>query len=387
MINNISNPWFTYPGSPINGYIRQHPQLKPELSRLMQSLINLRENTRSFLFHLTIGAAAEEIGITQLEQTDSMFQMHQLIPAHVLDAGNNGITIVEYVVCPNIIDVPLFMSTHEWRKMNNTEYKHNTLPITIYFFCTMMPTKDKKRNDLCMSQPIFTDITFIESVDGDIKQFMQTDNDRLFVDVFYNELKTTVSKIRHNGGATTCFSFAVFQSGTSNSKFNNCAMFKEVIDCFPDTSSSCIYEWVYRIGIFVVGRISRQYDNSTQRSNSNTVCFVPQDVIYNNNMDCNNMDGIFMMELAFTPLGKVIISYRDMNKKNNESKTQNYTSNKCQCKDTSKDSLIEYYNKYSQCCYQTNQKPDANSEIEIELLENRLRMLKKNILFQQWDKS
>lgn len=267
----LNFPWFIYPGTPFTGYMSD--EYIPELHRLESSLRTLGDTTRPILFHLTIGSPMEEAGVQSLTERKCMFQMYQLIPDHILRAAKNGITVVNYVVCPNVVDPPMFMATGEYRKISKNEYKHNSYPITIYFFTTMMPTKDKRRNDQYMEHFIKND--FNNTIPGGIEMYRQTPFDRSYVDQFYDVLTRTVSNIRYRGGFASCFSFAVFNDDTINRKFNHCVMFKEVIGSFPDSASSCLFEWTFRYGMYVVHNIHSTHSGTSSSPHPDALCFVP----------------------------------------------------------------------------------------------------------------
>ena len=290
---NLNFPWFIYPGAPFTGYISE--MHLPELLRLEMYLDSLGLTSTPVLFHLTIGSPMEEVGVQTLREHKCMFQLYQLVPDHILRAAKNGITVVNYVVCPNTVDSPMFMASGEFIKTCKNKYKHTTYPITIYFFTTMMPTKDKHRNAKYMEH--FAKNDFENMIPRGVKMYKQTPSDRSYVDQFYGVLRRTVDSIGHRGGFSSCFSFAVFNDDTPNYKFNQCVMFKEILDCYPESPSSCIFEWIFRYDHYMVHNM---HDIVPQSPYPRTLVFVPPDMLGE-----EKPRPICYMELIFDDFGNV----------------------------------------------------------------------------------
>jgi hypothetical protein len=268
----INYPFFLYPGTPFKGYVAEntHNIYIEELRRLESCLCKLCLETKSpILFHLTIGSPMEEAGVDILTEKKTLFQMHQLIPDHLLRAGQNGITVVNFVVCPNNIVNPLFMITKDFRQINSKLYEHNKYPITIHFFNTLMPTKDKERNDKFITH--FGDKTKLLDVNLDI--YKQSDIDRLYVDEFYKVYTSVIKQIIGFNGFCSCFSFAVFNDDTQNRKYNNCVMFKEILKCYSfDHNNTLLCEWIFRYDIFIVCNMKRIM---FETKDNDFICYVP----------------------------------------------------------------------------------------------------------------
>ena len=270
-VPKLNFPWFIYPGTPFAGYMST--EYIPELHRLELSLQSIGNASSKILFHLTIGSPMEEADLQTLKNHDCMFQMHQLLPDHLMRAAMNGITVVNFVVCPNVVDTPMFAAFGDYHMINKNKYIHMRHPITIHFFTTMMPTKDKHRNEQCMAR--FATKNFNTLIPGGIEIYRQTSIDLLYVEHFYGVLKRTVISIGLQGGFASCFSFAVFNDDTINRKFNNCTMFKEVLDCYPDTISSCIFEWIFRYCVHTVYNMHGSIGISASSYHPDSVSFVP----------------------------------------------------------------------------------------------------------------
>lgn len=276
--DSLNYPWFIYPGTPFAEYISD--EYLPELKRLTKYIYDLRKHVKSnenenkqltqqILFHLTIGSPMEELGINNMRTHKTLFQMHQIIPAHVILTASYGISVINIIVCPNIVEIPMFMElTIDYVKVADKYYTHKTLPITIIFFTTMMPSKDKKRNDHHMTT--FINENYQDFLHYSVETFRQTTYDRNYVDQFYDELNLTLQHISALGGTSTCFSFAVFNNITINRRFNNFAMFRELVQTF-EANSHCalICEWFFhtKSSAYVVYDV---HDNK-----QNAISFVP----------------------------------------------------------------------------------------------------------------
>jgi hypothetical protein len=261
----INFPYYMYPGTPFKGYWAA--EYNDELYRLDSAIRFLGNQTLgNFLFHLTIGAPMEEAGIDILQNHDALFQLHQLIPDHLIRAAHIGINVLNFIVCPNKLIVPLFMTlTDDFIKINTNEYKHNILPIKICVFNTMMPTKDVKRNAKYMDH--FEKNGFESYFPHGVQIYRQTVDDQHFVDEFYHHLCRTIKTIINCGGYCSCFSFAVFNDDSEHRNINSYSMFKEIIKCYQDKQFSLLREWVFRYNTYVV------YDVE----NKSSICYVPVD--------------------------------------------------------------------------------------------------------------
>lgn len=272
----INFPYYLYPGTPFGGYYSV--QFNAELIRLTDHIIELRGEAikqKRILFHLTIGAPMEEfvseIGINKLKQENVLFQMHQLVPDHLLQAAKNGIHVENCIVCPNKITEPMFMMTNEYKQIDEKTYMHTDLPITMHIFNTMMPTKDEIRNKKFMdyveleqkNEPLFCNYA---------KTHHQNEDDCKFVDIFYNELRETVRYLTISGCLCTCFSFAVFRSNGKYGTINNMEMFKEIKNSIYD--ENMIYEWLFINSQYIVRCVHSSKDAKSE-NHKRMLCYVP----------------------------------------------------------------------------------------------------------------
>lgn len=285
---SINNPWFMYPGAPSRGYM--DPDYIPELHRLHTDISNIQVD-KPTLLHLTIGAPMEELDKKTFDNENMSFQMYQLVPDHLIATADMGINVLCLIVCPNKIISPLFMRyTEDYIKIDDMNYKHIDLPITIKIYHTMMPTKDKKRNDKYITNFINNDIN--KHISNCINIYTQTENDRLYVDMFYTTLKNTMTHITNNNGFNSCFSFAVFNNNLIRHKYNKCRMFKELYYCYKNHEEAILCEWVFGYKYYVV------YD---LLDNNMAISFVPLDIVImtDPHANCNFLVPILNSKIQF----------------------------------------------------------------------------------------
>lgn len=258
----LNYPYYLYPGSPCSGYFEIGTYNK-ELMRLNNEIINLSDSilgskqSSNILFHLTIGAAMEEVLLeyknSSLNIDPSEFQWQQLLPDHIRRAVNDGINVIHFIVSPNMsfsddkfIEPRFIKNTQEysWEKDDNKTYiayKSNCKYI-VMIFNTMIPSIDNRNSQICDRLRKH----FSEIGSGDvINEYVQTDNDRLFVSQFYKNLDKLVSTINNDGGIVTCFSFAVFNAETDRRRLRNYIMFPEIMKLFSRHSRNLLAEWTY----------------------------------------------------------------------------------------------------------------------------------------------
>ena len=110
----------------------------------------------------------------------------------------------------------------------------------------MMP-----HNELARNKKI---ITKIKQIDKDQKtnfsqDIIQTDEDKNFIEQFYQNLSQMFNMINSKGGIITFFSFAVFNEITVYRKYNEYSMFKEILDLFTveTEKTRLICRWIFDI--------------------------------------------------------------------------------------------------------------------------------------------
>lgn len=281
--DDINFPWFIYPGTPFRGYM--DPIYLPELDRLLMIIKNIRYDTsdiyvnKATLLHLTIGSPMEEAGSITICKKNVLFQMHQLLPDHLLRTAELDIPVLNIIICPNKIINPMFMIfTDDFTKVDNTKYIHKYLPLTILIFQTLMPTDDKIRNKKYMEKFIENKLD-VKCPDG-IEMYRQTDADRIFVKMFYSELLSTLNHIMLKGGYNTCFSFAVFNEHTVDIRYNNFIMFKELLVCYESQKNTntnintMICEWIFSYGSYIVYDMTNN-NLKINNKNQHLICYVP----------------------------------------------------------------------------------------------------------------
>ena len=278
-INDINNPFYIYPCAPCAGF-PPSPLFRSELIRLSNFLryIGLFHN---LLFNMSPGTPLINESDEKLKQRNCEWKLCQSCPDHLIRASKKGITCINIIVTPDVINHPIldFLSDFTYvTNTNNKHYQHKIFPFSIYFFSTMLPTNDKKRNDAFLIQ--INKPEFTNHIPDIVNIYKQTDNDRNFINHFYDILNRTVTNIGANGGFSSFISFAVFnETSIENYKYNQCNMFKEILKCFPDSSTSFIYEWVFKYDCYVV------YNINHNSKYPKIISFVPSTYIMDNKTD------------------------------------------------------------------------------------------------------
>jgi len=258
----MNYPFYMYPGAPLSGYF--DPMFLSELNRLSEYLEQLDRSTDPILLHLTIGAPIEELKNINPKYS---FQYRQLFPDHLQETAKLGVKVVNLMIIPNENSNPfdekdsnpfhmMSMNDADLVKKSASTYTSTSLPIEMEHFYTMMPTNDIKRNKRIINRLIEGGI---EHYYPDIDRYRQTDEDLLFVDRFYHKLNQTVQKILANGGAVTCFSFAVFNKSGSHSHIDEYAMFPEITKIF-NSERTMLAEWIFRENIYHVVPYDHQFN-------------------------------------------------------------------------------------------------------------------------------
>lgn len=248
MSNNLSFPYYTYPGIPCSGY-QDIKNYNRELYRLKNEIIKLNEiQYQPILFHLTIGAAMEELLHIDLND-EYRFQWQQLFPNHIMNALKNDTKVVHFIVSPNknfsadnFIEPYFIKNTpeFEWELIEDRKYISHKYSYTVMIFYTMIPTVDTRNEKICNIMH-----SYLHDMDYIINTFVQTKLDITFTKQFWNDLDNLITNINKYGGIVTCFSFAVFNADTNNSTIRNYDMFPEIMYIFNKHSINLLAEWIF----------------------------------------------------------------------------------------------------------------------------------------------
>ncbi|QKF93617.1 hypothetical protein QKU48_gp0159 [Fadolivirus algeromassiliense] len=269
-VPSLSNPYFSYPGSPFRGY-HNLKLYNTELLRLSKYIDDFITNPiKECLFHLCIGAAFEEIA--EAEDYANIYtkysQWRQLFPDHVekFAIEQNGPVRI-CIISPNTtfeldnFKDPLFIkytnSTFNWERTSDLTYISKSFDIIVNIFCTMMPHNDQKRNNNIMSyikkNKIYEMINWVLTLE-------QTEQDIQFINIFYNKLKILFDIINQYNGIITCFSFAVFNEATDYYRYNEYEMFSEIKELFGyEYNNRLLCRWIFEFE----HQIMKVYNNKT----------------------------------------------------------------------------------------------------------------------------
>jgi hypothetical protein len=257
----MNNPYFLYPRAPICGY--------NDFKRYNSNMVKMMNEWKSIivkgsaLLHISIGAAMEEY---DMGRPEFKFQWHQLFPHHLQTAIQDGVSVLHYVVTPNMrfggVDggLPYFMDylsdldlRVEQHDADLIVIKSNKYDYQCRIVNTMMPTIDERNTKLVRKMP--------ESSGAyDKESFVQTDIDNKVTKIFYETLDSFCEKIISMGGIVTCFSSAVFNMQTSNRYISQYAMFPEIKSFVKKFGPKFILaEWVFTLGSYTVKQYGSDY--------------------------------------------------------------------------------------------------------------------------------
>ena len=277
--NQLNYPFYFYPRAPCAGYHKIN-LYNYELDRLQKFINNIDIQPKT-LFHLTIGAAAEEFDSNSLY---IKHQWQQLCPIHIRNALKSGIKVVHLIVTPNEYfggygnSTPYFMkycNDLSLVQINNNNYTSDKYDYTCIIFNTMMPTVDLNNTKGCDHIRMIINKT---STLIDVSNYIQTRKDIDFTNKFYLSLETMTNAIVQNGGLCTCFSFAVFNISTCNSVICNYLMFPLIKNTFTG-NGKILCEWMFTAGCYCVH--THELDDSENKS----ICFIePSDKMSDGNM-------------------------------------------------------------------------------------------------------
>lgn len=298
--NNLipNNPNALYPGAwPLCGYMS--PIYNVELLRLINAFKQLQDEKDKILFHLTCGTPIEEIKIEELNRRNCLHQKYQIIPEHLFNTASKGIRVINFIVTPNTLTTPIIIENNNFRKIDNNTYVHNIYPLEIYIFNTLIPSNDKKRIESRINNLLERNI--LQNYQTlDVDTLYQTDNDVKIIEIFYQTLNRTITYLINNGCFCSCFTFVVFNQSTDYYKYNNCALFKELLDCYPNTETSILYEWVFDLNICNV--------YSLQENTDPIICYVPPNEFNHNLNEMNNIK-LLRIDMINNNLTKSYISF------------------------------------------------------------------------------
>lgn len=249
-------PYYMYPQAPCAGYF-DIDTYNSELQRLHSETINMKLHKKSILWSYIAGAAMEEYLIMNDRDKRFDFQWQQLLPNHVREFAIRGGTVIQFIISPNIsfsraswIEPAFIKHTPEfnWKYYpSENKFISQTYDVTIFIFNTMMPTIDLRNEAYCerFSDPVRWSDEFTRER---LKQYKQTEIDRMLTNQFYENLGDAVLSVKSNGGCITFLSFAVFNEDTNNSYIKKYEMFKEI----KSIAFNIIAEWVFTKGSYCV---------------------------------------------------------------------------------------------------------------------------------------
>jgi hypothetical protein len=264
---NLNNPFSLYPSGLASPYSYIETYIS-EVNRLNDYITSFDHTREKQLFHLTVGAAMEEYLVSNLDEAKSKnvtYQWRQLFPfwldKYIQTNKDANVTLV--IVSPNISFYqeeckadPIFIEKtndiYNWiTGGSGMEYTSKNYNVTVKLFYTLFPHKCEYNEKYMKRMKL--DIN--KSSKELFMRILQTNEDKLFIKRFYENIHCLFQKIISNKGFISCYSYAVFNIHTRNAAFGyKFKMFRELLYTLKRFPKKNIHvcEWMFSYGCYVV---------------------------------------------------------------------------------------------------------------------------------------
>ena len=250
---NLNFPFYMYPGAPCSGYYDSDIYFE-NLLKLQQLMDRLAQTiSKSSILHITIGAPMDEFHVDKPERMQ--WQWQQLYPYHLDKCYDDGMEINHIIIAPNRAFGKKYIKPHfisqtndkmQWHD-NGSQYVDHNGRYRVWIFCTPLPNIDS-RNSAIIAR--FYKIQMDKMID--IEKFIQTDEDKTFVNNFYKSMANLFDTVTDNAGFVTCFSFAVFNAQSDRAFIRDYVMFSEIKHLFDSSNRRLLAEWFYTEKCYVL---------------------------------------------------------------------------------------------------------------------------------------
>jgi hypothetical protein len=242
----LNNPFFTYPAYPFKGYL-DFKTYRREVVRFTEYMNSL-EFKENDLFVLCIGAAMEEMTCDDTYTRYSHWR--QLFPVSIEDfcteeKGHLKMAIVspnhsfsEEEFCDPVF-IKMTDGDFKWVKEGRS-YRSSVYNVVINIFCCPFPHAEKDKNK-SQYNLIMKNCSKEVDLTAYAEDMLQTDTDVAFVEQFYKDLEKCFQKVY-----VIVLSYAVFNESIMDNKFNNYALFSEILGLFPKgVKNRELYRWKF----------------------------------------------------------------------------------------------------------------------------------------------
>ncbi len=257
MVLSLNFPWVVYPNQMCSGYTNLK-HYRYELIRLYNTINNYKVSKNNIL-QIIIGASMEEKKEYNQRIGNQYSQLFPYYIEYLLENTDNKIMII--IIAPN----KNFESEYEpefikhtdyynWSyNKENKEYVSKDVNITIKIFNTMFPSNDKTNKEKIEHMKKFSK--------SESLKYIQTVDDKEFIDIFYNKLEEKINEIEINNGFIFCISYANFRKG---SIFNKCSrnygLFPDIKNIFKNKPNRLLCDWVFDDSNFILERFQYKHN-------------------------------------------------------------------------------------------------------------------------------
>jgi hypothetical protein len=264
---SVNYPFALYPGFPCSGYYDNSNYIK-EVKRLHDYINKLIKDTtkEKCVVHITIGAPLEEYYSETKEKSTNKYhewQWQQLLPYHLQALLGTNVKVYHIIIAPNKYFNPEEFkepSFYGYWDFTKDKMKYTTDNYSCDIFYTMMPCAQLDQNIKAIER-----IKTIKNLNECyIKEYTQTENDVVFVNEFYSDLKKLHDQITSNSGVFTCYYYAVFREDSVKNIYKTYYFCPEIMDIFKKTmnsDNSLLAEWTYYEGCYFMKKFDSKYMN------------------------------------------------------------------------------------------------------------------------------
>ena len=293
----LNHPYYIYPNAPLSEYIAYN-LYNSESKRLYKHIDNINSNLiNKTLIAILIGTTMEYSILTNQNERNTTFQWQQLFPSYIdrfIEQHSN--TDIDYdetlklyiyitIISPDDIfsdtnyHEPLFLkykTNHIFVKVHNRKYICDNIHYCIVIDIFICPIPQ------CDSRIITNYDRILQDHQYDIQSYTQTDEDIIFINMFYDILAKLMQKMDYKRYFMIINSWVSFK----NLNIQNYDMFKKVLE-LSNQHNILTTEWKYCDTLYSMKVVSIfktfNGDKRTVHYNKNIIYV---DVLYRHDLYC-----------------------------------------------------------------------------------------------------
>lgn len=260
---NINYPWSTYPVSTLGNTLTEYTYYdiyKTETIKLMKFINDMNANKipditiDKLTLYLCIGNPMDELYYHSNKQNNDKvlneYQYKQLFPQYLENMKN----ILIIIISPDIHlknEKPRFidkMKHYDWFTLDDNTYISPKYSVLVkVFVCPFISIDDKNKKIIENMTNIISnknnDPHLSEQLQLSIGNMIQTTEDLLFIDTFYNNIETMFRNITKTG-IVICNYFAVFAESGIHRKYNDYYFCSRLITLFKGPKM-LLSKWIW----------------------------------------------------------------------------------------------------------------------------------------------